>query len=94
MILVTGGTGLLGAYLLLELTRKGNKVRALRREHSSLRVVENIFRYNDNHAEELKLSGLMEISVISIHSKMPWKALNMYITVLLWSHSIQKIAIR
>lgn len=53
MIFVTGGTGLLGAYLLLDLTRKGNKVRALRREDSSLRVVENIFRYNDNRAEEL-----------------------------------------
>src|ERR1035437_8011786 len=53
MIFVTGGTGLLGAYLLLDLTRKGNKVRALRREDSSLRVVENIFRYNDNRAEVL-----------------------------------------
>ena len=53
MIFVTGGTGLLGAYLLLDLTRKGNGVRALRREGSSLRVVENIFRYNDNRAEAL-----------------------------------------
>ena len=53
MIFVTGGTGLLGAYLLLELTRTGNNVRALRREGSSLRVVENIFRYNDSRAEEL-----------------------------------------
>jgi len=53
MIFVTGGTGLLGAYLLLDLTRKGNKVRALKREGSSLRVVENIFRYNDNRAEAL-----------------------------------------
>lgn len=31
MILVTGGTGLLGTYLLYELTRKGNKVRVLLR---------------------------------------------------------------
>src|ERR1035437_197955 len=53
MIFVTGGTGLLGAYLLLDLTRKGNKVRALRREDSSLRVVENVVKYNDNSAEEL-----------------------------------------
>ena len=53
MIFVTGGTGLLGAYLLLDLTQKGNKVRALRREGSNLRVVENIFRYNDDRAEAL-----------------------------------------
>jgi dihydroflavonol-4-reductase len=53
MIFVTGGTGLLGVYLLLELTRKGEKVRALRREGSSLHVVENIFRFNDDHADEL-----------------------------------------
>ena len=53
MIFVTGGTGLLGAYLLLELTRKGNKVRALKRQDSSLLVVENIFRFNDNKADEL-----------------------------------------
>ncbi len=31
MILVTGGTGLVGSYLLFELTRKGHKVRALLR---------------------------------------------------------------
>jgi dihydroflavonol-4-reductase len=31
MILVTGGTGLVGSYLLLELTRKGHKVKALLR---------------------------------------------------------------
>jgi len=53
MILVTGGTGLLGAYLLLELTRNGEKIRALRREHSSMLEVENIFRYNDRRAEAL-----------------------------------------
>ena len=53
MIFVTGGTGLLGAYLLLELTRKGNNIRALKRQDSSLRVVENIFRFNDDNAKEL-----------------------------------------
>lgn len=53
MIFVTGGTGLLGAYLLLELTREGNKVRALKREGSSTRTIENIFRCNCDTAEEL-----------------------------------------
>jgi len=31
MILVTGGTGLVGSYLLYELTRKGHKIKALLR---------------------------------------------------------------
>jgi len=53
MILVTGGTGLLGAYLLLELTREEEKVRALKRENSSTLIVENVFRYNIDGAEEL-----------------------------------------
>ena len=53
MIFVTGGTGLLGAYLLLELTREENKVRALIREGSSTHIVENVFRYNSNNAGEL-----------------------------------------
>ena len=53
MILVTGGTGLLGAYLLLKLTCEEEKVRALKRESSSTRIVENVFRYNNDAAEEL-----------------------------------------
>ena len=53
MIFVTGGTGLLGAYLLLELTRNEDKVRALKRESSSIRIVENVFRFNSDNAEEL-----------------------------------------
>lgn len=32
MVLVTGGTGFLGAYILKELVEKGNRVRAIRRE--------------------------------------------------------------
>lgn len=53
MILVTGGTGLLGAYLLLKLTCEEEKIRALKRESSSTRIVENVFRYNNDAAEEL-----------------------------------------
>jgi dihydroflavonol-4-reductase len=43
MILVTGGTGLLGAHLLLNLTRKSLAVRALRRGKSDLSSVKKIF---------------------------------------------------
>ncbi len=43
MNLVTGATGLLGSHLLLELTVRGEKVRALKRKNSSLKQVEHVF---------------------------------------------------
>jgi len=45
MILVTGGTGLLGSHLLFELTRNGEKVRALKRVSSKPEIVRKIFGY-------------------------------------------------
>lgn len=45
MILVTGGTGLVGSHLLLELTRNGEKVRAFRRENSDLEKVKKTFSW-------------------------------------------------
>jgi len=45
MILVTGGTGLLGAHLLFDLLKTENKVRAIKREQSSLRIISQIFAY-------------------------------------------------
>jgi nucleoside-diphosphate-sugar epimerase len=53
-ILVTGGTGLLGAHLLRELVSQGYRVKAIRRERSSLKNVEKVFRaYLPNPAESL-----------------------------------------
>ena len=43
MILVTGGTGLVGAQLLFDLTASGQRVRALRRETSSNAILNRIF---------------------------------------------------
>ncbi|NVO08540.1 MAG: NAD-dependent epimerase/dehydratase family protein [Bacteroidales bacterium] len=43
MILVTGGTGLTGSHLLLELTQKGYFVRAIKRNNSSTTFVKKIF---------------------------------------------------
>jgi YgiT-type zinc finger domain-containing protein len=43
MILVTGGTGLLGSRLLYDLTSRGEKVRAIKRSSSNLDVVRKVF---------------------------------------------------
>jgi len=45
MELVTGGTGIVGAHLLFELTAAGHAVRALRRPGTDLTIVERIFRH-------------------------------------------------
>lgn len=45
MILVTGGTGLVGSHLLYFLTTSGHKVRALFRTSSTLMNVEKVFAY-------------------------------------------------
>lgn len=45
MILVTGGTGLVGAHLLVELTQKHDRIRAIHRANSNLQAVEKVFSY-------------------------------------------------
>ena len=45
MIFLTGGTGLVGAHILLKLTENGHKVKALKKKKSSLTVIENIFSH-------------------------------------------------
>ena len=45
MIFLTGGTGLVGAHILLKLTENGHNVKALKRKKSSLTVIENIFSH-------------------------------------------------
>lgn len=50
LILVTGGTGLLGAHLLYKLCKEHEKVRAIKRSTSSLDTVKHIFSYyTDTH---------------------------------------------
>lgn len=52
MILVTGGTGLLGSHLLYELTRNGENVRALKRASSKVELVRKVFGYYTNDPEK------------------------------------------
>ena len=53
MIFVTGGTGLVGAHLLFELTSAGNRVKALKRETSNLQQVLKTFSYYSETPQKL-----------------------------------------
>jgi len=53
MILVTGGTGLVGSHLLFDLVKKGENIRAMKRENSSLQDVRDCFAYYSDKADEL-----------------------------------------
>lgn len=52
MVLVTGGTGLVGAHLLLHLIRQNIPVKAIHRKESNLKRVEKIFNYYDEKGTE------------------------------------------
>ncbi len=47
MILVTGGSGLVGSHLLFELAKRGKKTRALKRESTNLFWVREVFSFYD-----------------------------------------------
>jgi len=53
MILVTGGTGLLGSHLLLELVRKHEEVVAVKRPSSKLEEVKKVFTRHSSEGLEL-----------------------------------------
>lgn len=71
MILITGGTGLVGSHLLFELLRKGEKVKALKREASNLKLVKHIFNYYVSKVEADQLFEKIEWvngDILDIHS--------------------------
>ena len=53
MILVTGGTGLIGSHLLLQLVQDHDKIRAIRRPASNIQHVRNVFSLYRQNADEL-----------------------------------------
>lgn len=64
MVLVTGGTGLVGSHILYLLLKNGQKVRAIHRKSSDLKAVFNVFKYYTLNADEL-------------YSKIEWKEANL-----------------
>ena len=52
MILVTGGTGLLGSHLLFDLVSTGHPVRAIKRKTSNIEMVRKVFSYYSDKADE------------------------------------------
>lgn len=73
MIFVTGGTGLVGSNLLLQLIDKGEKVRALKRSDSNIREVELFFKRNKSqeifHKIEWIEGDILDITFLSIALK-------------------------
>ena len=53
MILVTGGTGLLGSHVLFELAKGGKEVRAIKRKSSDIETVRKIFSYYSEDSDLL-----------------------------------------
>ena len=53
MILVTGGTGLVGSHLLYELALSGKRIHALKRANSNTQNTYKIFTYYSDKADEL-----------------------------------------
>ena len=70
MVLVTGGTGFLGAYLICDLLKKGKQVRALKRAKSSLDQFEFIagFQLGEDRTQLLSQLEWVEGDINSIPS--------------------------
>ncbi len=75
MVLVTGGTGLVGAHLLLYLVQNDTPVRAIYRQGSNLKRVEKVFSYYTQNASDLfnkiewQLADINDIPALEIAFK-------------------------
>jgi dihydroflavonol-4-reductase len=70
MVLVTGGTGFVGAYLLAELVKDGKEVKALKRPASSTTHTEKLFQYKfgDKGKELFQRVNWVNGDIMEIHT--------------------------
>ncbi|CAN5391433.1 NAD-dependent epimerase/dehydratase family protein [soil metagenome] len=71
MILVTGGTGLVGTHLLYDLTKLGKKVRVLKRSNSNVSNVKKVFSYYTSDVDSLlKNIEWVDADLLDVYSLM------------------------
>lgn len=70
MILVTGGTGLLGSHLLVELTKWNDRIRAIYRSEERIKSVEKIFHYylGGSYKENWNKIEWVEANILDVES--------------------------
>jgi len=69
MNLVTGGTGLTGSHLLFELTKQGERVRATKRNGSSVDFVKKVFSlYNPDVSSQFELIEWVDADLLDFES--------------------------
>jgi nucleoside-diphosphate-sugar epimerase len=69
MILVTGGTGLVGSHLLYDLVKTGKIVRALKRKQSNIANVEKVFSYyTPSYRELIKRIEWVDADLMDVYS--------------------------
>ncbi len=70
MVFVTGGTGLVGSHLILELLSRGEDVRVLKRKNSNLAQLESLFDFylGNKASEQLQKINWIEGDILDITS--------------------------
>ena len=69
MVLVTGGTGLVGSHLIYHLMASGQRVKAIHRPHSDLEAVRRVFEfYSDTGSELFEAIEWVEADITDIYS--------------------------
>lgn len=70
MILVTGGTGLLGSHILIELTKSNKKIRAIYRSEERINSVKKLFQYylGDYYIESWNKIEWVEADILDVES--------------------------